>query len=240
MARSLTNAERRQQFLTTTTTTTAAVKCLVISLLLLFQKFADGLALENNKAGIQLQNTMTVKKFRKALGLPNIYRCAKMDHLSASTAASTVKDDGTSLSEAERVLLHEAGLVIDLRSDSERDEEKAQAWMSQAPGGSFRIVRDTVSDLVNDSQQQEQQQQQQQQQPAKRRTVLRLDPLQASQFMSYLDEHWLSPDQKAKASFYKIVDGERLHSLRMQVLNESKLVLYYTSKIACGTTELPK
>lgn len=173
---------------------------------------------------------MTVKNFRKAMGLPTIYRCAKPDHLSVKNNAAS-----NTLSEAERILLHDAGLVIDLRSDSERNEEQARAWMSQAPGGSFPIVRHTVTDFVNDDDPVEQQQQQQ---PKKQRTVLRLDPLEASQFMAYLDEHWLSPDQKAKASFYKLVDGERLHNLRMQVLNEKGLIGLNQAILETGKQEM--
>ena len=175
---------------------------------------------------------MTVKNFRQALGMPSIYRCAKPDHLLSVKKNAANNYSTADMSEAERILLHDAGLVIDLRSHSERDEEQAQAWMSQAPGGSFRIVQDTVSDLLkNDNSGQRQ--------PKKRRTVLRLDPLESSQFMAYLDEHWLSPDQKAKASFYQLLaDEERLHNLRMQVLNEKGLIGLNQAILETGKQEM--
>ena len=75
--------------------------------------------------------TTTLKNFREAAALPNIYRCAKTDDLADRIGIAET------LSDPEDIVFHRAGLVIDLRSDSERDEKKAQLWMCKAPGGPF-------------------------------------------------------------------------------------------------------
>jgi protein tyrosine/serine phosphatase len=146
---------------------------------------------------------MSVKNFRKARRLSNIYRCANTDNLASRIGAEP-------LPEAERILFYQVGLIIDLRSDSERDEEKAQKWMSQAPGGPFLVIYKKFN-LSKEATYQ------------RKRTVLRLDPLKPSQLMNYLDKHWMSTEEKAKATFYNFFDGGRLHNLRIDVLNRKGL-----------------
>lgn len=153
-----------------------------------------------------VSNQNCVENFRPASGLKNVYRCAKTDGLEdrLDTAAAD-------LSEGERLILYQAGLILDLRSDVERDEPKALSWMSQAPGGSFVISRDSFSPPEDLD-------------APRQRTVLRLDPLSPPEFMKYLDENWLTPAQKMQAAMFKIVDGQQLHNLRIEVLNQKGLV----------------
>jgi hypothetical protein len=109
-----------------------------------------------------VSNRNCIQNFRPASGLNNVYRCAKTDGLGDRL---DVADDD--LSEGERLILYRAGLILDLRSDVERDEEKSRSWMSKAPGGSLAVLRDTFSppaEVLN---------------APRQRTVLRLDPLSA-------------------------------------------------------------
>jgi hypothetical protein len=153
-----------------------------------------------------VSNRNCVRNFRLAFGLKNVYRCAKTDGLGDRLDAA---DDD--LSEGERLILYQAGLILDLRSDAERDEQKSRSWMSQAPGGSFVIARDSFS-LPEDLN------------APRQRTVLRLDPLSPPEFMKYVDENWLKPAQKMQAVLFKIVSGQQLHNLRIEVLNQKGLV----------------
>jgi hypothetical protein len=147
-----------------------------------------------------------VQNFRPASGLKNVYRCAKTDGL--GDCLDVADDD---LSEGERLILYQAGLILDLRSDVERDEPKSQSWMSQAPGGSFVVLRDSFTPSVDLN-------------APRQRTVLRLDPLSAPQFMKYVDANWLAPAQKIQAIMFKITSGQQLHNLRIEVLNQKGLV----------------
>jgi hypothetical protein len=153
-----------------------------------------------------VSNRNCVQNFRPASGLKNVYRCAKTDGLGDRLDAA---DDD--LSEGERLILYQAGLILDLRSDVERDEPKSLRWMSQAPGGSFVIARDSFSPPEGLN-------------APRQRTVLRLDPLSPPEFMKYVDGNWLTPAQKMRAVMFKIVDGEQLHNLRIEVLNQKGLV----------------
>jgi hypothetical protein len=154
-----------------------------------------------------VSNRNCVQNFRPASGLQNVYRCAKTDGLGDRLDAA---DDD--LSEGERLILYQAGLILDLRSDVERDEKKSRSWMSQAPGGSFVIARDSFIPPAEDLN------------APRQRTVLRLDPLSPPEFMKYLEDNWLEPAQKLQAVMLKIVSGQQLHNLRIEVLNQKGLV----------------
>jgi hypothetical protein len=148
---------------------------------------------------VDLSTDVCVRNFRAARGLSNIYRCAKTDGLARRLYANNH-------SNGEMLLLERAGLILDLRSDSERSEKDSQTWMSRAPGGKFSVQRDSFSPPLSSE-----------------RVVLRLDPLSPSTFMAYLDKNWMTPQQKLKSNMYKIVDGKQLHNLRMEVLNTKGL-----------------
>lgn len=140
-----------------------------------------------------------LRNFRAAPGLSNsVYRCAKTDNLADRIEAEN------NLSSDELVVLHEVGLIVDLRSDSERNEKKAIAWMERAPGGAIIVQTAKYT-------------------PTRNRTVLRLDPLSPPEFMEYLEKKWMSPELQLKAKWYKIISGDKLHELRMNVFNQKGL-----------------
>lgn len=155
------------------------------------------------------ESSNCIRNFRAAVGLRNVYRCAKTDGLADRLNADW--------SVGERILLLQAGLILDLRSDAERDEIKSVQWMAQAAGGSFAVYRDNYS--LRPQHEQDKKDNSSSSSTNRQRAVLRLDPLSPTQFMAYLDDHWLTPAQKLQAAMFKIVSGEQLHSLRIQVLN---------------------
>jgi len=133
-------------------------------------------------------------------------------------ASSSSKIDA----DAERIVLEEATLVLDLRSSSERDEERARKWMMSAaapPNGPFlvREPEEKEGDDVDGSRRLENRSRN----TMRRRFVLRLDPLSPSSFMDYVDRNWLSsaPRDRVRLNWYKLADSDRLHELRMRALN---------------------
>ena len=165
-----------------------------------------------------------VKNFRLAASLPGIYRCASTDDLAKvfEDAAETVQFIGDS---PEEILLNRAGLILDLRSQSERDEASARRWMKCAPNGGFVAEEFDRSSSLSDTS------------PDKRR-VLRIDVLSPSRLFGHLTEQWMSPSQKALAAMYYAIDGNKLHELRMDVLNEKGLAGLYEAIISTSGEEL--
>ena len=95
-----------------------------------------------------------IKNFRQVTGFQKLlFRCASTDGLgdllylddndyksiSVSSSSST-SSTTTTTSSPEYKILHDIGLILDLRSPSERNEKKAREWMSIAPGGEFTIT----------------------------------------------------------------------------------------------------
>jgi len=149
------------------------------------------------------------RNFRLVGGLDDnvpLYRCGDTDKVLECESSSV----------ARQILLQDAGLVIDLRSDSERDETAARAWMEQA---GYTVQRDTLS--LNSKKNHE-------------RIVLRLDLLHPSQFMQYLDENWLSPSEKMQAA----LDPAALHRMRMRALNTRGLLGLNQAILVTGRREL--
>jgi hypothetical protein len=169
-----------------------------------------------------------IKNFRPVVGTRNLYRCANPDGLADRLLDTTGDDEDEArprLHPNEDLVLNRAGLIIDLRSDSERDSGKCRAWLDNAPGGAFRVVYDVAEiaaattpspppSLPAASSPRPQQ---------LRRTVLRLDPLHPDLLMSYLEENWMTNGERWRALWYKLVDGQALHNLRLDVLNRNGL-----------------
>ena len=158
-----------------------------------------------------------VQNFRQAASLPGIYRCASTDGL-----AKVVLDavDGP-----EHILLNRAGLILDLRSQSERDEASARCWMERAPHGGFIVEDFERGSALSDASQE-------------MRRVLRIDVLSPSRLFDHLTAQWMSPSQKALAAMYYAIDGGKLHELRMDVLNEKGLAGLYEAIISTSGEEL--
>jgi len=144
-----------------------------------------------------------LQNFRQASGLPRIYRCASTDPL------ADIADTVTPLHEPERILLQDTGLILDLRSDSERDEYQAQHWTSQAPTPFLvQDVKPETHVLSTDSND---------------RRVLRIDVLSPTRFMEYASDNWFKPSQKAMANLYWVFDAGKVHEMRIDALNERGL-----------------
>ena len=165
-----------------------------------------------------------VKNFRQAASLPGIYRCASTDGLAAlfEDVDGTIQCINNS---PEDILLNRAGLILDLRSPSERDEASASRWMERAPNGGFVAEEfDRGSSSSGSSQE--------------KRRVLRIDVLSPSRLFDHLTNKWMSPSQKALSAMYYALDGNKLHELRMDVLNEKGLAGLYEAIISTSGEEL--
>ena len=125
--------------------------------------------------------------------------------------------------------MHKAGLILDLRSNSERNETLAQAWMSQAPGGKLitkyfsRDVKTTNYNIADTSE----------------RSVYRIDVLSPKRLFDHLGENWLtSPVQKAQYAFSLAFDTQKLHEMRMDILNGKGLQGTYEAILCTSGEEL--
>jgi len=182
----------------------------------------DGGALISVKSGTR----SSVRNFRQATSLPRIYRCASTDGLADFDACRIIPLDRES---PEYVLLHRAGLILDLRSPAERDEAKATIWMRGAPGGRL-VVKDIVSIpgekyidnrmLISDD---------------GKRTVLRINVLSRTRLLEYLTINWLTSSQQTLIDHCPSASREKL---RMDVLNRRGLPGLYEAIIKTSGREL--
>lgn len=167
--------------------------------------------------------TSYLENFRQASGLSRIYRCASTDIL-----ADILEEHGSfetaPLQHSERILLHETGLILDLRSESERDEERARRWTRRAPGCPFSL-QDVVPETHVPS-------------STTNRQVLRINVLSPSRFMNYASDQWLTPSQKTLCNLYWIFDADKVHEMRIDALNERGLAGLYEVILETGGVEL--
>ena len=193
-----------------------------------------------------------VKNFRTVTGFQNIYRCANTDSLgdlfdnedenksnNADTGdtnvGNTSRDESNgvnnNIKSPEYTILHDVGLILDLRSQSERNERKARQWMSCAPGGKFQsktFDRDNKKTALSTISSFE-------------RTVYRIDVLSPTRLFDYLSKIWLSAyptSLKAKYTFALAFDSNALHEIRMDILNEKGLKGLYEAIIETSQEEL--
>lgn len=164
-----------------------------------------------------------VQNFRQAASLPGIYRCASTDGL--VKVLDAVDGPFRCSTNPEHILLNRAGLILDLRSQSERDEASARCWMERAPNGGFIVEDFERGSAILDASQE-------------LRRVLRIDVLSPSRLFDHLTTQWMSPSQKALAAMYYAIDGGKLHELRMDVLNEKGLAGLYEAIISTSGEEL--
>ncbi len=178
-----------------------------------------------------------IRNFRQAAGLRRIYRCANTDPLGTLFVGNS-DDDGdeskrnlfNTPSLAENILLNKAGLILDLRSSSERNETLAQKWMNLAPGGIVstkyfsRGTAVTRNYNVADTSE---------------RIVYRIDVLSPKRLFDYLGDNWLtSPVEKAQYAFSLAFDTQKLHEMRMDVLNGKGLQGTYEAMLSTSGEEL--
>jgi hypothetical protein len=155
-----------------------------------------------------------VENARLAAGVPGIVRCANTDNLATKVDN---QDQDSSFSPVEGAIWQRTGLILDLRSPSERNETQAKMWMTNA---GFEAI--ALEDVETTSHSKESILKQSLRKHS--RLVLRLDILSPSKFMDYLEQNWLSGPDKMKASLFKVMDGGKLHELRMQTINERGLL----------------
>jgi hypothetical protein len=155
-------------------------------------------------------NVRIVKNFRNVAGIGNVYRCASTDGLGE---ALDCRDEAWS--QADRFIFEEAGLILDLRSPSERKESQARIWMRQARGP-IQVVE---SDENYESK--------------ACRFIVRVDVLSPPRFMTYVEDQWLSLAEKAK-----VASGQKLHELRINALNVRGLAGLNEAILETGKYEL--
>ncbi|CAB9530367.1 Inherit from COG: protein tyrosine serine phosphatase [Seminavis robusta] len=152
-----------------------------------------------------------VANARMAAGLDNVIRCASTDVLAGADTS------GSDIGTFDAAILRQAGLIFDLRSPSERNEAQAQTWMSTVANEPF-VVKELDTEISYSEAELSGLLQ------TNPRLVVRLDVLSPSRFMSHLEQNWLTPGQTMQANLFKIVDGNRLHNLRMETLNSKGLL----------------
>ena len=150
---------------------------------------------ESNK---EVKAARSIENFRLVAGMNNIFRCASTDGLG--------DQESVDLSGPDIFVFKEAGLILDLRSASERNEASACNWMARAPRGPMMVVEANQRYSKRSN-------------PQHKRFVVRCDLLSPSRFMSYIEQNWLSLAEKAQAALFKMIDGQKLHELRIESLN---------------------
>jgi Tyrosine phosphatase family len=164
-------------------------------------------------------NQASIQNFRNAAGIGNIFRCASPDVLGEKLI---IYGDNGNLEEHidghDRFVLDQAHLVLDLRSPTERNEVQSKVWMNHA--GMRIFENDEDYQLTG------------------RRSVVRIDVLSPPRFMNYIEENWFSYGERAQAGWYKLVDGSKLHDLRIERLNEYGLAGLNEAILETGKEEL--
>ena len=182
-----------------------------------------------------------IKNFRQLTGFQKLlFRCASTDGLGdllylddndyKSISVSSSSTTTTTTSSPEYKILHDIGLILDLRSPSERNEKKAREWMSIAPGGEFTITtfdrNQHSSSIINMDHN-------------SKRNVLRIDVLSPSRLFEYLSQNWITtPQQKVQYMFNVAFDSNKLHEMRMDILNERGLRGLYEAILETSQDEL--
>lgn len=177
-----------------------------------------------------------LRNFRKAAGLSKIYRCASTDVLGTSFPNDALDIPSPATTPAteippgspEATVLSTVGLVLDLRSPTERDETLARRWTSLAPGGPFSVHRHERG-------------------PSARpppvpdyggRTVLRIDVLDPKRLFDYCGRNWIGPEDRAGYAWNCVFDTRAAHATRMDAINEKGLVGLYRAVVETAGEEL--
>lgn len=189
-----------------------------------------------------------VKNFRKAAGLSRVYRCGSTDVLGQVTSttrtipSSWLFEDENS---AEHVILVRAGLILDLRSPAERNESLAQSWMVEAPGGGFDMEyfakdshQENRNNLRHDDEKENNFDHLGGKDQAPRRFVYRIDILSPKRLFDYMSKYWISsPWHKLQYSVNSLLSSERLHEMRMDILNERGIQGIYEAMLETSGDE---
>ena len=134
-----------------------------------------------------------IKNFRQAAYLPRVIRCAETDCLAnVADTDEHMTDTGVEL------IMERTGLILDLRSPSERNEQKATVWMKNA---GFEVSNNL--DVSGNE-----------------KKVLRVDILSPTRLFQYLSDNWLTPSERALSAVYFAVNVQKRNALQMDVLNK--------------------
>jgi len=173
-------------------------------------------------------NAMVIENFRPVSGTTRIYRCAKTEPL-----ANIIAEEPSS--QPEIILSTQTGLIVDLRSPIERDETKTQQWMARF---AFQATEGTDTSLTPPLLLDENDNYNDNDNLTKQKRVLRLDVQPRDKVIRYLDDTWLTPSEKALSKMYFVFDAGRLHSLRMDVLNQRGLAGLNEAILQVGKSDL--
>ena len=146
----------------------------------------------------------SIRNFRRAAGIENVFRCGSTDELGVK-----IEDNCQQWSNAEWFVLQQAGMILDLRSPGERNEPQARKWMEYAP----RPIQVVAGD----------EEYRHHANTPKNRFVVRINVLSPPRFMSYIEDNWLRVSEKVQATWFRMIDGQKLHELRIEALNERGL-----------------
>ncbi len=201
-----------------------------------------------------------IKNFRKVSGFEHLYRSASTDALGDLINNDDSNSNGNgnasplplvfinNKNSPEYIILNDIGLILDLRSPSERNELKAQKWMSslcipsssEGGGGgkkftitTFRRNQNNNSDSSRNGSSELRQNYEKQ--------VYRLDVLSPTRLFKYLSKNWissLSPIERARYTYNLVFDSNGLHEMRMDILNDRGLKGLYEAIIETSQEEL--
>lgn len=122
---------------------------------------------------------------------------------------------------AERIILEQTGLVVDLRSDMERDDEMGKQWMDRF---GFQAPLDAAAgDVIPFSE-------------GKR--IMRIDVQARARIMKYIGKTWLSPAEKVIAPMLAIFNPGALYEMRMEALNRRGLAGLNEAILESGGADL--
>ena len=181
-----------------------------------------------------------IENFRQAAGVRNVYRCASTDGLGAKVGGGGNNCNYDDWADSDRFVLQQAGLIFDLRSSSERNEEHAQKWMSSVDDDDdddddssrssrpIQVVEPHEEYSCNGDGQ------------TNPRFVVRVDVLSPYLFMSYIEANWLGGTitEKAQTALFRLLDGQKLHELRIEALNKRGLAGLNEAILETGKQEI--
>jgi len=157
--------------------------------------------------------TTTVENFRPVNGLSRVYRCAKTEPLATVSSPNT---------DAECLILQQTGLVLDLRSDAERDDLQAKQWMERF---GFQAFDAAAGDDIPLS-------------PLSEKRVLRIDVQPRQRIYDYMTSCWLTPVQRAMTPMLSLVDPNKLQEIQLDALNARGLAGLNEAILESGGADL--
>jgi hypothetical protein len=154
-----------------------------------------------------------VKNFRPVTGLSRVYRCAQTEPLAEVTHPNN---------DAENIILLETGLIVDLRSEIERDDSKAELWM---PKFGFTALEASAGEEIPSA-------------SCAEKRVMRVDVQSRAKIFEYITNRWLSKSQRAMVPLLEVLDTGKLYEMRIDALNQRGLAGLNEAILETGGPEL--